>query len=65
MIKTPLQPRTSIERPCQWCKKMMWVQKHQIRKGSGKYCSRACSAKGKYTPEVRAKMSRNWTPREP
>jgi hypothetical protein len=37
--------KNGIEKPCEVCGKMMYVQPNQLKRGEGRYCSRACKGR--------------------
>ncbi len=37
--------KTGVEKPCEVCGKMIYVQQNQLRRGEGRYCSRECKGR--------------------
>lgn len=56
-IKGNTVRKTSINKHCEICGIQMTVQPHRFLSGRGKFCSKKCSNLGKYTEDVRKKMS--------
>jgi hypothetical protein len=37
--------KSGVEKPCEVCGKMIYVQPNQLRRGEGRYCSRTCKGR--------------------
>jgi uncharacterized protein with PIN domain len=57
MLKAPIKPRTSVQKNCEICNDLFWAERHVLKMGRGRFCSRKCRSVGIFTPEVRKKMS--------